>query len=82
MKAMQSLQSRAQKSFLRSERISVILFGWTYCFRKETKMGYQKKKLSPLMRQYIRQSKLSTTKAEEANKEFVPKTARTLPYME
>ena len=33
------------------------------------------------MRQYIRQSKLSTTTAEEANKEPVPKKAKILPDM-
>ena len=54
----------------------VTFFGWTYCFRKKTKFDYQKKKLSPLMRQYISQSKLSTTKAEEANIEPVPKKQR------
>ena len=45
-------------------------------------MDYQKEKLSSLARQYIRQSKLSTTKAEEANNEPVPKTAKILPYTE
>ena len=34
------------------------------------------------MRQCIRQSKLSTTKAEEAEIESVPKKAKILPYME
>ena len=34
------------------------------------------------MRQYIRQSKLSTTKAEEANKEPVPKKAKIIFYMD
>ena len=34
------------------------------------------------MRQYIHQSKLSTTKAEEANVEPIPKKAEVLPYME
>ena len=34
---------------------------------KKAKSDYPKEKLSPLMQQYIRQSKLSTTKAEEAN---------------
>ena len=60
----------------------VTLFGWTYCFGKKTKSDYQKEKISSLMRQYIQQSKLSTTKAEEANFEPVPKKAKTLPYME
>ena len=54
----------------------VTLFGWTCCFRKKTKLDYRKKKLSPLMRQYIPQSKLSMTKAEEANIEPVPKRQR------
>ena len=49
------------------------LFGWTCCFRKKTKLDYQKEKLSPLRRQYIRQSKLSTKKAEEAIIELVKK---------
>ena len=51
-------------------------------FRKKTKSDYQKKKHSPLMRQYIRQSNLSTTKAEEANIDPVPKKAKILPYLE
>ena len=50
--------------------------GWTYCFRKKTKLDYQKEKLSPLMQQSIRQSKLSTTKAEEANIEPAPKKGK------
>ena len=58
------------------------LFGWSYCFRKNTKSDYQKEKLSPLMRQYSRQSKLSTTKDEKANIEPGPKKAMILPYME
>ena len=45
-------------------------------------LDYQKEKLSPLMRKYIRQSKLSTTKAEEANNQPVPKKAKILLYME
>ena len=45
----------------------VILFGWTYCFRKRQSWITKKKKLAPPMRQYIRQSKLPTTKADEAN---------------
>ena len=45
-------------------------------------MDYQKEKLSPLMQQCISQSKLSTTKTEEANNEPVPKKAKVLPYME
>ena len=46
---------------------------------KKTKSDYQKEKLSPLMQQYIHQSKLSTTKAEEANIEPVPKKVKILP---
>ena len=57
----------------------VTLFGCTYCFRKKTKLHYQKEKLSPLMQQCIRQSKLSTTKAEEANNEPAPKKETILP---
>ena len=52
------------------------LFCWTYCFGKRTKLDYQKKKLSPLMRQYIHQSNLSTTKTEEANNDPVPKKCK------
>ena len=65
----------------KDQKPCVTLFGWTYCFRKKSKLDYQKEKLSPLMRQYIRQSKLSTTKAEEANIEPVPKKAKIIPYM-
>ena len=64
------------------EKPCVTLFGWTYCFRRKTNLGYQKEKLSPLMRKYIRQSKLSTAKAEEAISELVPKKAMILPHME
>ena len=60
----------------------VTIIGWTYCFRKRTKLDYQKQKLSPLMQQCISQSKFSATKAEEANNELVPKNAKILPYME
>ena len=67
---------------LRDHKPCVTLFGWTYCFRKKTKLDYQKKKLSPLMRQYMRQSKPSTTKPKEAKHERVPKRAKILPYME
>ena len=49
---------------------------------KKADLDYQKEKLSPLMRQYIRQSELSTTKAEEANNEPVAKKAKILPYMD
>ena len=67
---------------LKDERPWVTLFGWTYCFRKKTESDCQKEKLLPLMRQYSGQSKLSTTKAEEANSEPVPKKAKILPYIE
>ena len=60
----------------------VTLYGWNYCFRKKSKLDYQKAKRSPLMRQYIPQSKFPTTWAEEANYELVPKKAKILPYME
>ena len=57
----------------------VTLFGWTYCFRKKTKLDYQKEKRSLLMQQCISQSKLYTTKAEEANNEPAPKKEKILP---
>ena len=60
----------------------VTLFGWTYCFRKRQISITKKKKLSPLMRQCISQSKLSTTKTEEANIEPAPEKTNILPYME
>ena len=66
----------------KDQKLCVTLFGWTYCFRKKTKLDYQKQKLSPLMQQCISQSKLSTTIAEEANNEAVPKKVKILPYME
>ena len=66
----------------KDQKPCVTLFGWTYCFRKKTKLDYQKEKLSPLMQQCISRPKLSTTKAEEANNEPVPKKAKILPYME
>ena len=66
----------------KDQKPCVTLFGWTYCFRKNTKSDYQKEKLLPLMQQCISQSKLSTTKAEEANIEPVPKKVKILPYME
>ena len=66
----------------KDQKSCVTFFGWTCCFRKKTKLDYQKEKLAPLMRHYIRQSKLSTTTAEEANSEPVPKKAKILPYME
>ena len=49
---------------------------------EKKKSDYQKEKFSPLTRQYIRQSKLSTTKADEANIEPVLKKVMILPYME
>ena len=66
----------------KDQKSCVTFFGWTYCFRKKTNSDYQKEKLSRLMRQYIRQSKLSTAKAEEANIEPFPKKAKILPYVE
>ena len=66
----------------KDQKPCVPLFGWTYCVRKKTKLDYQKEKLSPLMRQYIHQSKPSTTKAEEAKNEPVPKKVKILPYVE
>ena len=66
----------------KDQKLGVTLFGWTYCFRKKTNFDYQKEKLSPLMRQYIHQSKLSTKKAEEANRKPVPRKAKMLPYIE
>ena len=66
----------------KDQKPCVTIFGCTYRFRKKTKSDYQEEKLSPLIRQYIRQVKFSTTKAEEANIEPVPKKAKILPYME
>ena len=66
----------------KDQKPCVTLFGWIYCFRKKTKLDYQKEKLWPLMQQCISQSKLSTTKAEEINNEPTPKKAKILPYME
>ena len=66
----------------KDQKPCVTLFGWTYCIKKKTKSHYQKEKLSPLRRLYIRQPKLSTTKAEEANIESAPKKAKIIPYME
>ena len=66
----------------RDQRPCVTLLGWTYCFRKKTKSDFHKEKLSALMRQYILQSKLFTTKAMEANTEPDPKQAKLIPYME
>ena len=39
--------------------------GWTYCFRKKTKLDYEKQKLSPVMRQYIHQSALSFSRQKQ-----------------
>ena len=58
------------------QKPSVTLFGWTYCFTKKTNLDYQKEKLSSILQHYIHQSKPSTTKAEEANIEPVPKKQR------
>ena len=66
----------------KDQKPCVTLFVWNHCLRKKTKSDYQRQKISPLMRQYICQSKLSTTKAEEANIEPVPKNATILLYME
>ena len=66
----------------KDQKPCVTSFGWTYCFGKETKLDYQKEKLSPLMQQCISQSKLSTTNTKEANNESFPKKATLLPYME
>ena len=63
----------------KDQKPRVTLFGWTYCFRKKTQLDYQKKKLSPVMQQCISQSKLSTTKAVEANNEPAPKKEKILP---
>ena len=63
----------------KDQKPCVTLFGSTYCFRKNTKLDYQKEKLSPLMQQCISQSKLSKAKAEEANEEPAPKKEKTLP---
>ena len=63
----------------KDQKPCVTLFGWTYCFRKKTMLDYQKEKLSLLMQQCINQSKLSTTKAEEANNEPATKKKKILP---
>ena len=69
-------------NFFKDHKPCATLFGWTYCCTKKTNLDYQYEKLSPLMRQYIHQSKLSTTKAEEDNIEPVPEKAKITPYME
>ena len=63
----------------KDQKSCVTFFGWTYCFRKKTKLDYQKEKLSPLMQQCIIQSKLSTTKAEEGNSGPATKKELILP---
>ena len=63
----------------KDQKPCVTIFGWTYCFRKKTKLDYQKEKLSPLMQHCISQSKLSTTKAEEATNEPATKKEKILP---
>ena len=40
----------------KDQKPCLTLFGWTYCFRKNTKLDYQKEKRSPLMQQCISQS--------------------------
>ena len=60
----------------KDQKPCVTLFGWTYYFTKKTKSDYEKEELSPLRPQYTLQSKLSTTKAEEAKTEPVPKRQR------
>ncbi len=60
----------------KDQKPCVTFFGWIYCFRKQTKLDYQKEKPSPLMRQCISQSKLSTAKADEADIEPVPERRR------
>ena len=67
---------------IKDQKPWVTLFDWTYCFRKKTKSDYQKKKLSPLMRKCINQSNFSTTEAEEAKIEPVPKKTKIIPYVE
>ena len=64
--------------FKDQEHVLPSLVGPT-ALEKKTKMDYQKEKLSPLRQQCISQSKLSTTKAEEANNEPAPKKAKILP---
>ena len=54
--------SHVPNILFKDQKSCVTLFAWTYCFKKKTKLEYQKEKLSPLMRQYIQQSKVSTTK--------------------
>ena len=71
--------NRVLNIHFKDQKPCVTLFGWTYCFRKKTKLDYQKEKLSPLMQQCISQSKLSTTKAEEAINEPAPKKEKKLP---
>ena len=63
----------------KDQKPCVTLFGWNYCFRKKTKLDYQKEKRSPLMQQCISQSEPSTTKADEANNEPAPKKETILP---
>ena len=68
--------SHVLKNPFKDQKPCVTLFGWTYCFRKKTKPDFQKEKLSPLMRQCISQSILSSTKADAANNELVQKEQR------
>ena len=64
--------SHMLKTPFKDRKPCVTLFCCTYCFRKKTKLNYQKEKLSLLMQQCVSQSKLFTTKAEEANNEPAP----------
>ena len=74
--------SQALNIPFKDQKPCVTLFGWICCFRKKTKLDYQKEKLSSLMQQCISQSKHSSTKAEEANNEPAPKKSKILPNME
>ena len=62
------------------QKACVNSIGGTNCFRKKAKLDSQKEKRAPLMRQYIHQSKLPTTKAEEANFELVPKKSKDITF--
>ena len=79
---MQSLQSPAQYSFQASQNHVLPFLVGTTALEKKTDLGYQKENFSSLMRTDIRQSKLSTTKAEEAYNEPVAKNAKIILYME
>ena len=49
-------QCKAFNIPFKDQKPCVTLFGGTYCFRKKTKLDYQKEKLSPLMQQCINQN--------------------------